>query len=181
MFYKNDRLALFIDGVSVSSTVRDLEFQIDYNKVRDEFARRGCLIRMLFYAVDIEAADEYSKIRKLTDFLSYNGYVVKTRSARDVEGGFRRAHEALKMQMAMDILDLAGKVDHVVISIGDASMAPLVEAVQKTGTRVSIMSSRASPEGGHVSDELRRQADNFIEMRDLREVIARDKSAARAA
>jgi uncharacterized LabA/DUF88 family protein len=69
-------------------------------------------------------------------------------------------------------MELAARVDHVVLFSGDGDFRPLVESLQRQGVRVSVVSTiRSQPP--MIADELRRQADNFIELDELREVIGR--------
>jgi uncharacterized LabA/DUF88 family protein len=69
-------------------------------------------------------------------------------------------------------METAAHVDHIVLFSGDGDFRPLVEALQRMGVRVSVVSTvRTQP--SMIADELRRQADNFIELDDLREVIGR--------
>src|SRR5262245_12319033 len=67
---------------------------------------------------------------------------------------------------------MASHLDHVVLFSGDGDFRRLVEAVQRKGVRVSVVSTiRSSPP--MVADELRRQADTFIELDELSALIAR--------
>lgn len=43
MFYKDERLALFIDGSNLYAAARSLGFDIDYKLLRQEFMRRASL------------------------------------------------------------------------------------------------------------------------------------------
>ena len=82
MFYKDDRLALFIDGANLHAAARSLEFDIDYKLLRQEFQRRGKLIRAYYYTALLEG-EEYSPIRPLIDWLNYNGYALVTKPAKE--------------------------------------------------------------------------------------------------
>jgi uncharacterized LabA/DUF88 family protein len=69
-------------------------------------------------------------------------------------------------------MELAPHVDHIVIFSGDGDFRPLIESLQRQGVRVSVVSTiRSQPP--MIADELRRQADNFIELDGLRDVIGR--------
>jgi uncharacterized LabA/DUF88 family protein len=79
----------------------------------------------------------------------------------------------MDIELAIDVMEMSGCVDHVVIFSGDGDFRRLVEAVQRRGKRVSVVSTiRTSPP--MVADELRRQADNFIELDELKSQIGRD-------
>jgi uncharacterized LabA/DUF88 family protein len=79
----------------------------------------------------------------------------------------------MDIELAIDVLEMAERVDHIVIFSGDGDFRKLVEAVQRRGRRVSVVSTiRTQPP--MVSDDLRRQADNFIELEELKPLIMRE-------
>lgn len=173
MFYRDEKLALFIDGSNLYSAARALGFDIDYKLLRNEFMRRGKLLRAFYYTCLLEN-EEYSPLRPLVDWLHYNGFSVVTKPAKEYTDatGRRKVKGNIDIELAIDALDIAEHVDHIVLFSGDGDFRPLVEALQKKGVRVSVVSTiRSQPP--MISDELRRQADNFIELDDLREIIGR--------
>jgi len=118
---------------------------------------------------------EFSPLRPLVDWLDYNGFAVVTKPLKEFTDaqGRRRVKGNMDIELAIDVMELADSVDHIVIFSGDGDFRRLVEAVQKKGRRVSIVSTiRTQPP--MVADELRRQADNFIELDDLRPTIMRE-------
>ena len=175
MFYRDEKLALFIDGINLYATSRALGFDIDYKKLRAEFARRGKLVRAAYYTAVVESeGNEHSPIRPLVDWLNYNGFTTVTRTSKEYHdsNGNRRAKASMAVDLTVDVLEIAPHVDHIVLVSGDGYFCPLVAAVQRKGTRVSIISSvRTSPP--MVADELRRQVENFIELADLKEIVGR--------
>ena len=173
MFYRDDRLALFIDGSNLYAAAKALGFDIDYKLLRAEFMRRGKLVRAFYYTALLEN-DEYSPIRPLVDWLNYNGFTMRTKPAKEYTDslGRRKVKGNMDVELCVDAMELAPHVDHVVLFSGDGDFKPLVEALQRKGVRVSVCSTiRSQPP--MISDELRRQADNFIDLEDLREVIGR--------
>ncbi len=80
MFYKDERLALFIDGSNLYAAAKALGFDIDYKLLRQEFMRRGKLLRAFYYTALLEN-DDYSPIRPLVDWLHYNGFTMVTKPA----------------------------------------------------------------------------------------------------
>mgnify|MGYP003624372483 FL=1 len=173
MFYKDERLALFIDGSNLYAAAKSLGFDIDYKLLRQEFVRRGRLLRANYYTALLEN-DEYSPIRPLVDWLNYNGFTMVTKPAKEYTDsmGRRKVKGNMDIELAVDAMELAPRVDHIVIFSGDGDFRPLVEYLQRQGVRVSVVSTiRSQPP--MISDDLRRQADNFIELDDLREVIGR--------
>lgn len=173
MFYKDDRLALFIDGANLHSAARALGFEIDFKLLRQEFERRGRLLRAHYYTAIAESED-YTPIRPLVDWLAYNGFTVITKPAREVTdaAGRRRFRGNMDVDLAVGALELAPRIDHAVLCSGDGDLRPLVEALQRQGVRVSVVSTTRS-QPPMIADEMRRQADNFIELDALRDVIGR--------
>jgi uncharacterized LabA/DUF88 family protein len=173
MFYKDERLALFIDGSNLYAAAKSLGFDIDYKLLRQEFMRRGKLLRALYYTALLEN-DEYSPIRPLVDWLNYNGYSMVTKTAKEYTDsmGRRKVKGNMDIELAVDALELAPRVDHIVLFSGDGDFRPLIASLQRQGVRVSVVSTiRSQPP--MISDDLRRQADNFIELNDLKDVIGR--------
>ena len=173
MFYRDERLALFIDGSNLYSAAKALGFDIDYKLLRAEFMRRGKMLRAFYYTALLEN-DEYSPIRPLVDWLNYNGFTMVTKPAKEYTDsmGRRKVKGNMDIELAVDAMELAAHIDHAVIFSGDGDFRPLVESLQRQGVRVSVVSTiRSQPP--MISDELRRQADNFIELEELKEVIGR--------
>lgn len=173
MFYKDERLALFIDGANIHATAKSLGFDIDYKLLRQEFLRRGKLLRVFYYTALLEN-DEYSPIRPLIDWLNYNGFTLVTKNAKEYTDsqGRRKIKGNMDIELTVDAMELAPRVDHIVIFSGDGDYRPLIESLQRRGVRVSVVSStRTQPP--MIADELRRQADTFIELDELRETIGR--------
>ena len=173
MFYKDDRLALFIDGSNLYAAAKSLGFDIDYKLLRQEFMRRGKLLRAFYYTALLEN-DDYSPIRPLVDWLHYNGFSMVTKPAKEYTDsqGRRKVKGNMDIELAVDAMELAPYMDHAVLFSGDGDFRPLIESLQRRGVRVSVVSTiRSQPP--MISDELRRQADNFIELEELREIIGR--------
>jgi len=173
-FHPQERVALFIDGVNLYQTARALGFDIDYKRLLGVFAGKARLIRALYYTA-LQEDQEYSPVRPLVDWLDYNGYNVVTKPMREYvdSSGRRKLRGAMDIDMAVDMMTLAKRLDHAVLFSGDGDFRRLVEALQRRGLRVSVVSTlRSQPP--MVADELRRQADQFIDLADLAPQIARD-------
>ena len=173
MFYRDERLALFIDGSNLYATAKSLGFDIDYKRLRSEFMRRGKLLRAFYYTALLEN-DEYSPIRPLVDWLNYNGFTMVTKPAKEYTDsmGRKKVKGNMDIELAVNAMELAPHVDHIVLFSGDGDYRPLIESLQRQGVRVSVVSTiRSQPP--MISDDLRRQADNFIELDELRDVIGR--------
>ena len=174
MFYKDEKLALYIDGANLYATSKSLGFDIDYKSLRGEFSRRGKLLRASYFTALLENDEEFSPLRPLVDWLNYNGFTMITKEAKEYTDsmGRKKIKGNMDIELAVSALELAPHVDHIVIFSGDGSYAPLVESIQRSGVRVSVVSS-IKTQPSMISDELRRQADNFIELNDLKDVIGR--------
>jgi uncharacterized LabA/DUF88 family protein len=173
LFYPQERLALFIDGSNLYSAARALGFDIDYKKLLNVFAAKGRLMRAFYYTA-LTDEQEYSPIRPLVDWLDYNGYTMVTKPAKEYTDatGRRKIKGNMDIELAIDMLEMADRLEHIVLFSGDGDFRRLVEAVQRRSVRVSVVSTiRSNPP--MVADELRRQADNFIELQDLAGEIAR--------
>jgi uncharacterized LabA/DUF88 family protein len=172
-FYPTDRIALFIDGANLYSAAKGLGFDIDYRKLLEEFRKRGVLVRAYYYTA-IAENEEYSPIRPLVDWLDYNGFTLVTKPAREFTDsqGRKRWRGNMDMEIAVDMMELAGSADHLVLFSGDGDFRVLVEAVQRKGARVTVVSTVKS-QPPMASDDLRRQADNFVDLADLGNIIGR--------
>jgi len=170
------RIALFIDGANLYSTAKTLGFDIDYKRLLREFQARGELMRAFYYTAVVED-QEFSSIRPLVDWLDYNGFTVVTKATKEFvdSSGRRKVKGNMDIELAVDAMELAEHIDEMILFSGDGDFRSLVEAVQRRGVRVTVVSSIAS-HPPMVADELRRQADVFIDLVTLQPVVGRDPS-----
>jgi len=166
-------MALFIDGANLYAASKSLGFDIDYKLLRQEFMRRGKLLRAFYYVALLEN-EEFTPMRPLVDWLSYNGYRLVTKTAKEYidADGRRKIKGNMDIELSINAMELAPRLDHAVLFTGDGDFRPLVESLQRQGVRVSIVSTIRG-QTPMASDQLRRQADNFIELDELRHVIGR--------
>ncbi len=179
-FYPQDRIALFIDGANLYASTKGLNFDIDYRKLLEEFRTRGVLIRAYYYTAILED-QEYSPLRPLVDWLDYNGFTMVTKAAKrytDQATGVTRTKGNMDIEIAIDMMEICPHVDHVVLFSGDGDFRRLVEAVQRKGVRVTVVSTVKS-QPPMASDDLRRQADAFVDLADLSNMIGRPRMAPR--
>lgn len=173
MFDQREKIALFIDGANLYATSRALNFDIDYKKMLSYFQSQGYLLRAYYYTALIED-QEYSSIRPLIDWLDYNGYRVITKPTKEYTDGAgrRKVKGSMDMELAVDAMELSTTVDHIVLFSGDGDFRYLVEALQKRGQKVSVVSTvKTNPV--MIADDLRRQSDHFIELLTLKDKIGR--------
>lgn len=179
-FYSQERVALFIDGANLYATARSLGFDIDYKRLLDFFASRCNLVRSLYYTALLDD-QEYSPIRPLVDWLDYNGYTMVTKPTKEFTDamGRRKLKGNMDIELAVDVMEMLEYLDHIVLFSGDGDFRRLVEAVQRRGRRVTVVSTlRSQPP--MIADELRRQADNFVDLADLQTQIVRQLPTERA-
>ncbi len=177
--YAQERVALFIDGSNLYAAARALGFDIDYKRLLDVFQENGRLIRAFYYTALMED-QEYSPIRPLVDWLDYNGYTMVTKPTKEFTdaAGRRKIKGNMDIELAIDVMEMAEHLDHIIIFSGDGDFRRLVEAVQRKGVRVSVVSTIES-QPPMIADELRRQADTFIELADIQKDIQRAGAAKR--
>jgi uncharacterized LabA/DUF88 family protein len=173
-FYSEEKLSLFIDGSNLYAAAKSLEFDIDYKLLLKWASRQGRLVRAFYYTALIED-QEYSPIRPLVDWLDYNGYTMVTKPTKEFvdSQGRRKIKGNMDIELAIDMMEMAEHVDHIMLFSGDGDFRRLIEAVQRKGVRVTVVSTvRSQPP--MVADELRRQADHFLDLEDLANEIMRN-------
>jgi uncharacterized LabA/DUF88 family protein len=175
-FYADERVALLIDGANLYATSKALGFDIDYKRLLVHFRSKAHLIRALYYTALAED-QEYSSIRPLIDWLDYNGYTMVTKPTKEFTdaSGRRKVKGNMDIELAVDAMLLADSLDHIVLFSGDGDFRGLVSALQQKGKRVSIISTLQT-QPPMVADELRRQADQFVDLADLETLVGRDAS-----
>ncbi|WP_417513707.1 NYN domain-containing protein [Minwuia sp.] len=172
--YPNDKVVLFIDGANLYAAARTLGFDIDYRKLRSQFAKQGTLIRAFYYTALMED-QEYSPLRPLVDWLDYNGFTMVTKPAKEFVGhdGRRKVKGNMDIELAVDMMEMAEFMNHAILFSGDGDFRSVIEAVQRKGVRCTVVSS-IKTQPPMIADELRRQADQFVELSDLQGMIARE-------
>ncbi|QOZ11593.1 NYN domain-containing protein [Bradyrhizobium sp. CCBAU 51765] len=168
------KIALFIDGSNLYATSKALGFDIDFRRLLSEFQTRGTLLRAFYYTTIVED-QEFSSIRPLIDWLDYNGYTVVTKLTKefvDATTGRRKVRGSMDVDLAVSAMELAEHVDQIVLFSGDGDFRSLVEALRRRGVRVTVVST-LSTQPPMVADDLRRQADVFIDLADLKPKVGR--------
>lgn len=174
-FYKDEKLAVFIDGTNLYSAARGLGLEIDFRKLNQEFRKRGRLLRINYYTTIIET-DEHNPVKPLVDWLSYNGFNTVVKPAREYtdRDGRRRFRGSMDLEIATDMLELTDTIDHAVLFAGNGDFRRVVEAIKAKGVRMTVISSvKSQPQV--IADELRREADAFIDLEEMAELIARPR------
>ncbi len=175
--HRGDRIALFIDGANLYSAARALNVDLDFRKLSDWFGQKGQLVRAYYYTAVVEG-EEFSPIRPLVDWLDYNGFTVVTKPVKrftDAQGQ-SRIKGNMDIEIAVDMLELAPRLDHMILFSGDGDFRRLVEAIQAKGVRVTVVSTTRS-QPPQIADELRRQADAFIDLADVMNHFSKPKTS----
>ena len=168
-----DKTLLLIDGPNLFATAKSLGIEIDFKKLLQEFRSRGDLLSAKYYTA-VPDDEDNSPIIPLIDWLDYNGYSVVTKPTKtftDAEGN-RKYKGNMDVEIAVDAMELASKVNEIVLFSGDGDFRTVIEAVQRRGVKVTVVSSIVS-RPPICADELRRQTDVFIDLADLRAKISR--------
>ena len=175
----SNRVGLFIDGANLHATAKALGFDIDYRRLLTDFQNWGTLVRAYYYTTIIED-QEYSSIRPLIDWLNYNGYTVITKATKEFidASGRRKVKGSMDIELAVNAMEIADRVDQIVLFSGDGDFRSLVEAVQRRGVRVTVVSTISS-RPPMIADELRRQADVFTDLLELKPQVSRETSGPR--
>ena len=173
MSFSTSRIALFIDGSNLHSTSKTLGFDIDFRRLLSEFESRGELLRAFYYTSLIEG-QTVSAVKPLIDWLDYNGYTVVTKAIKEFfdSNGRRRTKGNMEIELAIDAMEMAEQIDEMVLFAGDGDYRRLVEAIQRRGVRVTVVSTISS-QPAMIADELRRQADAFTDLLTLKPRIIR--------
>jgi uncharacterized LabA/DUF88 family protein len=171
-----EKIALFIDGANLYGATKSLGFDIDYRRLLREFQSRGRLVRAYYYTAMIED-HEFSSLKPLIDWLAYNGYTVVTKPTKEFvdQTGRRKLKGNMDIELSVDAMELAPHIDQMVLFSGDGDFRSLVEAVQRRGVRVTVVSTIAC-KPPMLADELRRQCDQFTDLIELKSKIARDNT-----
>lgn len=173
------KIAAFIDAPNLQSAARGLGMTIDYKKLLTMITGQGNLIRAFYYTALIEDDNEVVALRPLVDWLEYNGYTVITKPGKeftDASGG-RKIKGNMDIEIAVDMMELAPRLDHIYLFSGDGDFRSLVEAVQRKGVRVTVISTLESPTP-MIAKELRRQADEFVDLATIQSLIEKQDTVA---
>jgi uncharacterized LabA/DUF88 family protein len=172
-----ERLGLFIDGANLHATARALGFELDFKRLLAMLREKGRLLSAHYYTTLIQNEEEFCSIRPLIDWLDYNGFTTVTKPVRQsADPDARRTRGKIDVELAVDAMRLQSGLDHVLLFSGNGDFKSLVSALQELGKRVSVVSTLAT-QPAMIADELRRQADQFIDLVDLQVQIGRTARA----
>jgi uncharacterized LabA/DUF88 family protein len=175
-FRHSRKTALFIDGAHIHTISQTLGFTIDYRKFSNYFGAQTDLLRSYYYVAS-SADEEYSVLKPLIDWLSYNNYQVTAKPCKEFPdaSGQRRMKPSLAVEMAVDMLEMNLHLDEIILAAGNGDLRRAVESVQRQGTIVTAVSTVKAKGICNISDDLRRQADHFLDLADIQTEIERQK------
>jgi uncharacterized LabA/DUF88 family protein len=172
---ESEKTALFIDGANLYKAARALGFDMDYKSLLAKARTASQLVRAYYFtSIQEDREQDYSPLRPLVDWLDYNGYTMVTKLAREFTDatGRKRFKGSTDIELAVEMMALAPRIDHMILFSGNGDFRRAIEAVQAQGVRVSVVSTIKS-QPPMASDELRRQADRFFDLAELEKEIGR--------
>ena len=175
LFYKEERVAIFIDGSNFYAAARSLDLYTDFSKLYDLFRESCHLVKALYYTALFEE-DGITKMQPIVDYLNYNNFVVITKEARSItrDDGSSRIKGDMDVDITVSVIRQLASVDHFILFTGDGDFCALVQFLQEQGKRVSIVSTIKGNQR-ILSDELRKQVDHFVELETLVEAIKMER------
>lgn len=172
-----EKTAVFIDGANFYQSARLLGLTCDYGKLLDFLRQRTSLLRVYYFTTVPRLDSGPVGVKRLLDYLEFNGFDVIVREGREYSDskGVPRLKGNMNIHLAYKVADLLSSLEHVILFTGDGDFVPVVERAKDAGVRVSVVSTlgpmdRAQP---MVSDDLRRAADVYCDLRDMRKHIER--------
>ncbi len=185
---EREKIAVFIDGQNLFSTMRGLQslmidngrrnkdnpVAVDYKRMHKFFTQLGIPISVSYYTM-IESEEKFSTIRPLIDWLDYNGYRLVTKLPRvfENETGIKQ-RGTIDAELIVDAVTsiYEGDVDHVILVSGNGYFLPLIELCQRKQIRVTVIATTIASQSC-ISDDLRRHTTQFIELYKLLPLIER--------
>lgn len=174
-----NKTAVLIDGANLFATTKNLGFDIDFKLLKKEL-KQGCNLTRIYYYTALVEQEDKILLRPLVDWLSYNGYMLITKPAKIIiRDGVQRIKGNMDVEIAVDAIHLALNLSinltDMIFFTGDGDFRYLVEQIQRTGIRVTVVSSIKTP-SPMIADDLRKQCDKFIELDDWREKLRKPVS-----
>jgi uncharacterized LabA/DUF88 family protein len=156
--------AVLIDGINSHYGFKSLNWSPDYKKMLDYF-RRMLILKKIYYFVSLDKDQEENSIIRLIDWLDYNGFICKVTDTDERNRG-------IQVDFTIQAMKLIPAVDHFILFTGNSQFVPLVKHLDDAGKVVTICSTLLNQK--MVSDALRRAADSFVEINDLRREMEKD-------
>jgi uncharacterized LabA/DUF88 family protein len=166
---REKQIAIFVDGSNLSAACRSAGFFIDYAKVLKFWQDQGSVINASYFTA-LPPRQIDTPLRKLIDWLTYNNWSVLTKETKDLltsEGLFKMKGN-VDVEIAVSATMLMNKITHFVLFSGDGDFTFLVKTLQSSGVHVTAVSHFSTDDRCQISDELRRQVNLFIDLKNHR-------------
>jgi uncharacterized LabA/DUF88 family protein len=160
---QRDRVVIFIDGANLFYAAVNLQIEIDYTKLLEQLVGGRRLLRPYFYT----GIDRHNdKQQGFLLWLRRNGYRVIAKELISLPDGSKKAN--LTVEIVVDMLNLSGYCDTLILLSGDGDLAYAVNAITYRGVKVEVVSLRSM-----TSENLINVADRFTDLADLRDRICK--------
>lgn len=153
--YKEQRVGVFVDVQNLYYSAKFIyKAKANFRVILSEAVRGRRLIRAIAYVIKADVKDEANFFDALKSF----GYEVKAKDLQVFYGGAKKGD--WDIGIAMDTIELASKLDAIVLISGDGDFVPLVMHLKHAlGCFVEVMAF-----GKSCSQKLVEMGDNFIDM-----------------
>lgn len=156
------RIGLFIDGGNLYHAAKNLGFKIDFVRLKAHFLQPGTQLFRAFYYAASDSTQPF--IMRILDWLRHNGFSVITKQVKKYSNSFMKGN--LDVELVIDMLTTIDHYDTAILISGDGDFKRCVEELQRRGKKVIIVSTEKTTPS-LLSQELKKQADEFIELSDI--------------
>lgn len=165
------RIAIFIDGSNFNEAFKFARFRPNYQLIESFFAQEGDIVGM-FYFTALPPKEVQSPIRAIMDHIQYHGWTIVSKETKTYGG-------TVKGNMDVEIVVQAWAMwEHftdLILFSGDGDFTSMVSELQRRGRRVTAVSiHERGSDSSMMADELRRQVNKFIDLRDIKDYIKMD-------
>lgn len=166
-----EKAAIFIDGWNLARVSRDyLRREIDFERLLNYFSRNARIIKAFYYIGEDTEDGENAKQHKFLTWMKRNGYKVVSRPIKvyvDDKGKYYKKAD-LDADITLDMMDLADKVDKIVLFSGDGDFANVIDRIGMKGVRTQVVAL-----WDVASGDLVEAADEFLDLKDIINEIAK--------
>jgi uncharacterized LabA/DUF88 family protein len=163
-----NRIAIYIDGSNLSKAIRAAGYRLDYDKVLSYFSEQGYIVSAKYFTA-LPPRTVHADVRRLIDRLSYHGWNIVSRETKDLlsSDGLFKMKGNMDVDIAVHAMCVYSQIDRLILFSGDGDFVPLVSALQERGVKVTAISHLANNDSCMIADELRRQVDQFIDLKTM--------------
>ena len=151
------RLAIFVDVPNILYAAEATNVELNWGKVADFLSQGRTLVRAIAYSPISDDPNERTENERFVVPFLEHGYRIATKPLKRFRGGSVKAN--FDVELAIDVLTMADRVDVIVLVSGDGDFRRLVEIVGSRGVRIEVMAF-----GQSTSQDLRQVADRYIDI-----------------